>query len=315
MPKGTTTSIVTYLDKKAYDVNIIDKILLQFIGYPQSGWIDLVETKMSKGDFLYKLTTSKAALKNITLIPGETYYFFLQDVAKQLHISDKLLFNFYKQYAYKKDGNILAQTYKLPIGMDEEELILYLLNYTNKEYKKYSNKIFGEYSQKNWFKYVTMASIIQKESASIDEMIIVSSVIHNRIKNNMKLQMDGTLNYGEFSHTKVTPKKIKTDITNYNTYKIKGLPNDPVCAVEFNSIKAAIFPKNTQYLYFMKSIDGKSHIFTKSYTKHKKVIQKIKKYKKKKKIIKQQIQKKKVKKPKVIKAKEKSINSIWNTVK
>ena len=306
IPKGSTNYIVTYLDKKEYDLNVIDKVILKTIGYPQSGWIDLKSTKMSKGDFLYKITTSKAALKNITLIPGETYYFFLKDVAQKLKISEEKLFTYYDIYKYKKDGNILAQTYSLPIGMDEEELILYLINYTNSEYKKYSDKIFGLYNQKNWFKYITIASIIQKEAASVEEMILVSSVIHNRIKKNMKLQMDGTLNYGKNSHTPVTPKQIRTDKSNYNTYKIKGIPDNPICAVEFNSIKAAIFPKNTEYLYFMKASDGKHHIFTKSYKKHKKVIKQVIKKKK----IKQKTKAKVKSKPK----KTTDIKSLWKSV-
>ena len=314
IPKGSTNYIVSYLDKKNYDLNNIDKFIIKMIGYPQNGWIDLKTTKMSKADFLYKLTTSKAALKNITLIPGETYYFFLDELSNKLKISKEKLLKYYKQYAYKKDGNILAQTYSLPIGMDEEELIVYLMDYTDKEYQKYSQKIFGQYNQKNWFKYITIASIIQKEAASIDEMVIVASVIHNRIKENMKLQMDGTLNYGKYSHTRITPKMIKEDKSTYNTYKTKGLPTDPICAIEFNSIKAAIFPKNTDYLYFMKAADGKRHIFTNSYKKHKKVIKRVVKAKKQKK------QKTKPKKASIYKKnklqkKRKSLQNIWKNVK
>jgi UPF0755 protein len=259
---------------------------------------------MSKYDFLFKLTTSKAALKSIILIPGETYYIFLDNISKQLQISKDKLFLFYEKYKYKKDGNIIAQTYSLPIGMDEEELIKYLINYSNKQYEKYSTKIFGFYNKKNWFRYITIASIIQKESASVKEMIVVSSVIHNRIAKNMKLQMDGTLNYGKYSHIRITPKMIRNNTSNYNTYKIKGLPKNPICAVEFNSIKAAIFPKNTDYLYFMKAADGKSHTFTKSYKNHKKEIRKTKILLKKVKV-----------KKKVQRSSKPSIKSIWSSVK
>ena len=132
IPKGSTTYIVSYLDKNNYDMNYIDKELLRFIGSPQSGWIDLKATNMTKIEFLYKLTTSKAALKEVTLIPGETYYFYLQELAKELSISTYKLFNTYAKYAYKKDGNIIADTYFLPIGMNEEQLIKHLLGITEK---------------------------------------------------------------------------------------------------------------------------------------------------------------------------------------
>ena len=237
---------------------------------------------MTKGDFLYHLTHSKAALKTITLIPGETYYFFLQDIAKTLHISVFKLFSQYANQAYKKDGNIIANTYSLPLGMKENELIGYLLNVSNKRYQHFSKKIFGFYDKKRWYRYVTIASIIQKEAASKQEMPLIASVIYNRLEKNMKLQMDGTLNYGKYSHTIVTPKMIRENRTSYNTYKNKGIPTDPVCAIEMEALKAAIFPAKTDYLYFVKSIDGKKHIFRNSFKKHKKYIKKIKKYKKKK---------------------------------
>ena len=63
IPKGSTTFIVSYLDKKNYDMNYLDNLVLRALGHPQSGWIDLKATSMTKLDFLYKLTTSKAAIK------------------------------------------------------------------------------------------------------------------------------------------------------------------------------------------------------------------------------------------------------------
>ena len=308
IPQGSTTYIVSYLDKKNYDMNYIDKVVLRFMGSPQSGWIDLKSTSMTKIEFLFRLTTSKAALKKVTLIPGETYYFYLQELSKVLHVSVYDLFNAYSKYAYKKDGNIISDTYHLPIGMNEVQLIKYLFSISDKKYKLLSEKIFGSYNKKNWYRYITIASIIQKESASKEEMATISSVIHNRLKKNMKLQMDGTLNYSKFSHTKITRKMIKNDKTKYNTYKYNGLPSDPVCAIEFEAIRAAIFPASTDYLYFMKSKDGTKHNFSTTYKAHKRNINKIKKYKRAKKklnkkilsIIKQS-EKKKVYKPKKVK--------------
>jgi UPF0755 protein len=83
IPKGSTSSILSYLNKKGYEVNALDKAIIKFLGYPQSGWIDLRTNYMVKADFLYKLTKSKAALKTITLIPGETSYYFLKDLSKK----------------------------------------------------------------------------------------------------------------------------------------------------------------------------------------------------------------------------------------
>lgn len=223
---------------------------------------------MTKYDFLYKICTSKAALQNVTLIPGETYYYFLQNIASKLQIDFAELLKIYNNTKYKEDGNIISQTYSLPIGMQPKDVIKYLFDYTEEEYQKYSNKIFGKYEKENWYKYITLASIIQKESANTEEMPIVSSVIYNRLEKNMPLQMDGTLNYGKNSHTAITSQMIKEDLSSYNTYKNKGIPEHPVCAVEFASIKSAIFPKKTDYLYFVKAPKEDKHIFTSNYKLH-----------------------------------------------
>ncbi len=95
----------------------------------------------------------------------------------------------------------------------------------------------------------------------------MSSVVHNRLKKGMKLQMDGTLNYGQYSHVKVTPDRIKEDRTTYNTYLYGGIPPAPVCNVSVDAIRAAIFPAETNNLYFMKSKKG-THDFSSNYSTH-----------------------------------------------
>jgi UPF0755 protein len=102
-------------------------------------------------------------------------------------------------------------------------------------------------------------------------MPYVSSVIDNRIKEGMRLQMDGTLNYGEFSHQKVTAHRIRTDKTPYNTYKNKGLPRYPVCNVSKEAIDAALNPKQTDYLYFVRGKNGE-HIYSSYFSTHRKNI-------------------------------------------
>lgn len=283
IPKGSTSNALSYLNQNGYSLNFIDRVALFFIGYPQSGWIDIglkgKNNKIAKLDFLYKITTSKAALATVTLIPGETYYFFLKELSLKLQLPQEELFSIYHELAYKKDGNIISQTYNLPIGMNPRDLLTYLFQYTEDEYQKYSMKIFGKYNKEEWYRYITIASIIQKESASKKEMAQVSGVIYNRIAKRMRLQMDGTLNYGVNSHTKVTPQMIQNDTSSYNTYKFGGIPKDPICAVEFEAIRAAIFPTKSTYLFFMKKSDGSGHAFTGDYGSHKAVIHKVKKEK------------------------------------
>ncbi|MCW9026101.1 MAG: endolytic transglycosylase MltG, partial [Thiovulaceae bacterium] len=173
----------------------------------------------------------------------------------------------YEKYTPIKEGAFVPDTYKIPIGISEQMLVKLLLSESKKQMQKLSNKLFGTYNEKKWFHFVAVASVIQKESANNKEMPLVSSVIYNRIKKGMRLQMDGTLNYGKYSHVRVSAKRIRNDNSQYNTYKNFGVPAIPVCNVGFEAIKAAVFPAKTNYLYFMKSKNGE-HDFSCNYSTH-----------------------------------------------
>jgi len=275
VPQGSITHIISQLTQKGYALSPIDKYILIFLGQPQSGWVDIGETDLNRIDFLYKLTTAKAKMEEITLIPGETSELFFESLASDLNLDKDKLQSYYNALTHYPEAAIYADTYYVPYGITEKHLMHFLLTESEKRYEKISNKVYGTYSKKQWLKILTAASIIQKEAANNEEMPIVSSVIHNRLKKGMRLQMDGTLNYGKYSHMKVTPERIKNDMSRFNTYKYKGLPPSPIGAVSFDAIKAAVSPAKTNYLYFMKNAQG-LHDFTSTYKKHRKNIKKAK---------------------------------------
>jgi len=273
VPQGSIQSIISQLHKQGYALSVIDSYILRLLGTPKTGWISLGKTELNRIDFLYKLTNAKAMIHKVTLIPGETKEIFLEAVAKQLDLNKTKLLDYYKEYSSYPEAGIYADTYHVPYGIGEKHLILFLTKTSNKKYKSLSEKIYGTYDKKQWSKILTIASIIQKEAANNKEMPIVSSVIVNRLKKGMRLQMDGTLNYGKYSHIKVTPERIKNDTTHFNTYKYKGLPPSPIGSVSLSAIKAAIKPAKTNYLYFMKNAQG-VHDFTNTFKKHRRNIKK-----------------------------------------
>jgi len=267
VPQGSITKIITHLQRENVDVSPIDAFLMRFIGMPQQGWINIGATHLNHANFLKRLSTAKAAMRNVTLIPGETTYIFLKQMAHTLDLDHKKLLKAFHTQSHFKEGALVPNTYKLPRGITEEDVISLLLERSRAKHQEWSQKIFGTYNEAKWYKYLTLASVIQKEAASEKEMPIVGSVIQNRINKGMKLQMDGALNYGKYSHIKITPKRIRNDKTAYNTYKYKGIPDHPVCNVSLPAIRAAIFPAKTDYLYFMKNKQGK-HDFTRYYSTH-----------------------------------------------
>ncbi len=267
LPQGTITDTIEHLKKEGYDLTVIDKYLLVFLGQPKSGTLQIGEGTMNRIDFLQKLTTGKEAINAITLIPGETLPIFIENIAKKHKLDIKELESNYRQFSKYKEAGIIPETYHVPIDANETEVMKILIEQSEKKYKELATKHLKKYDEKEWLRVLTIASIIQKEAASKEEMPIVASVVYNRLKIDMALQMDGTLNYGKYSHIKVTPKRIKEDKSGFNTYANKGLPPYPVCAVSIDAIKAALNPKKTKYLYFMRNKLG-VHDFTNSYKEH-----------------------------------------------
>ena len=115
---------------------------------------------------------------------------------------------------------------------------------------------------------VIIASMIEKETGASFERPIVSSVFYNRLKKKMRIQSDPTTIYGMW--TRYTGNIHKSDLltpTEYNTYTIPSLPIGPISNPNPESIKAALYPADTDFLYFVSKNDG-THMFSKTYGEH-----------------------------------------------
>jgi UPF0755 protein len=267
----TSEGIITQLHRSGYDVSFIDSFILSMIGKIHKGELRLKKKFSQRMDFLLYLKYASTPLEKVTLIPGETKEIFMEIVSKQLEINSTKLMNAYTLYSKYAEASISADTYLVPKKMNEKKLIKFLLASSERKYKKIAMKAYGEYNEEQWHRILIIASIIQKEAASNAEMPMIASVIYNRLKKNMRLQMDGTLNYGKYSHVKVTPARIKNDKSTFNTYKHRGLPTSAIGSVSRIAIKAAIYPKKSAYLYFMRNKEG-VHDFSKTFKEHRKHI-------------------------------------------
>lgn len=118
-----------------------------------------------------------------------------------------------------------------------------------------------------FYKELILASIIEKEAGSVEEMKLVSSVFHNRMKKGMKLQSCATIAYlFDYEKDYITYKDLKIESV-YNTYKYSGLPPTPIANPGEQAIKASGAPIETKYFYFVLQKNGK-HQFSKTYEEH-----------------------------------------------
>jgi UPF0755 protein len=120
---------------------------------------------------------------------------------------------------------------------------------------------------------VTLASLIEKETGAAVERPIISSVFHNRLKRNMRLESDPTVIYGIADYNGNITRKHLTTPTSYNTYRIYGLPPGPIASTGIDAIEAALFPANTQFLYFVSKKD-QTHQFSTNIKDHNQAVRK-----------------------------------------
>ncbi len=112
---------------------------------------------------------------------------------------------------------------------------------------------------------VTVASLIEKESANAAERPVIASVIYNRLRRDMPLQIDATIQYA-LAKPKENLSLADLEVNSpYNTYENTGLPPGPICSPSRQSLEAAIDPENTDYLYYVLKANDQEHFFTDNY--------------------------------------------------
>lgn len=152
------------------------------------------------------------------------------------------------------EGYLFPETYYFPKDADSETIISAMVKrfwtVFNPEWKSRANTLKLSVHQ-----VVTLASLIEKETGVAFERPIISSVFHNRLKHNMRLESDPTVIYGLADYDGNITRKHLTTPTAYNTYTIYGLPPGPIASPGIDAFKAALYPADTQFLYFVSKGD------------------------------------------------------------
>lgn len=183
--------------------------------------------------------------------------------------------NYSEEFSFLKDkpknksleGYLFPDTYRFYVDIKSDDMIKKMLSNFD---KKLSEQMRADISAqgKTIFEIVTMASVIEKEVRSANDMKIVSGIFWNRIKNGQALESCATLAYilgvnkSQYSYEDT---RINSP---YNTYINRGLPAGPIANPGLKAIEAAIYPEHTAYNYFLTASETGETIFSKTYQEH-----------------------------------------------
>jgi len=170
------------------------------------------------------------------------------------------------------EGFLFPDTYFFPRHTPCENIIATMIGH----FKSIFTEKWEAQAKTNGFSIhdiVTLASIIEKETGDAAERPLISSVFHNRLKKNMRLESDPTVIYGIKNFDGNIKRKHLKMRTPYNTYQIKGLPLGPIANPGALSLQAAIYPAQTNYLFFVSKKDT-THKFSKTIQEHNQAVKK-----------------------------------------
>jgi UPF0755 protein len=172
-----------------------------------------------------------------------------------------------------REGSLLPDTYNFTRGITREQIIQRMQAAEQRLLKEVWDRHSPDLPLKTPEQLVTLASLVEKETAKPDERGRVAAVFVNRLNKRMRLQSDPTIIYGLVGGKGTLGRPImKSEIdqpTAYNTYQIDGLPPGPICNPGRASLEAAASPARTRELYFVADGTG-GHVFAESYDQHQK---------------------------------------------
>ena len=177
-----------------------------------------------------------------------------------------------------REGTLLPETYRFTRGMTREQMIQRMQAQQRKLVQEIWDRRTPDLPIRSVEQFVTLASIIEKETGKPEERTRVAAVFVNRLKQKMKLQSDPTIIYGLVGGKGTLGRGIlKSEIeqpTPYNTYVIDGLPPGPIANPGRASLEAAVNPARTKELFFVADGSG-GHAFSDTYEQHQKNVARL----------------------------------------
>jgi len=220
-------------------------------------------------EIVQKITRGQTIKIKITIPEG----FRLSQIEERLgtSLSDLRVKDFKKEFSFLEsapdnaslEGFLFPDTYYFSGGETNRQIVDKFLRNFDKQLKPDLREEIKKQG-KTIFEIVIMASLIEKEVRDYNDKALVSGILWKRLESRMPLQVDASLNYllGKkklgFDQMRKEIGRIKGIDSPYNTYRYLGLPPGPICNPGLESIKAAVYPKESRYWYYFSSSDGKT---------------------------------------------------------
>ncbi|MCS7092378.1 MAG: endolytic transglycosylase MltG [Patescibacteria group bacterium] len=248
--------------------------------------------KIPSGEYLispsYKLSEVVTKLLKgpveiwVTIPEGLRLKEIVERLIDALEIPDAKAFEFRSEFftfAEDKEGYLFPDTYLFPKDIRPKEIVSIMeANFERKVDQQMRLDIAKQ--GKTLHQVVILASIIERETKTEQEKPIVAGLLLARLREGFFLQTDAVLQYGlaneechkvEYICTNWWPKITRSHYTDlkgpYNVYKYQGLPPTPICSPGLSSIKAVVYPEETDYRYYIHDKNGKIH-FAKTLKEH-----------------------------------------------
>lgn len=232
-----------------------------------------------KDGYSYESFFSKLALGiqdpvRLTILPGITPERFARSAAARLKADSLAFIEVFNDslYLHKKGftreqlfGRMLPDTYDIYWTSEPETVINRILNHFDEQVTRPLSKS-AEESGRTLDEILTMASIVEWEATKPEEKPVISGLYWNRIKRNMPLQADPTVNFAVGERRRLLFEDYKTEHP-FNTYIHSGLPPAPITNPALSTIKATLMPQQHDYLYMVANPEG-GHVFTRTFREH-----------------------------------------------
>lgn len=223
--------------------------------FDESESVFSVARRITSGDF-------DLSLMEVVIQEGSTNYEIGKILEKK---SDSFDFEEFEKLVNGKEGYLFPDTYRFMSNVDAKEVTRQLNNNFIKKITEIEDEIRG--FDKPIDEIIIMASILEKEARTTETRRMIAGILWERLRIGMPLQVDAVFTYanGKNSFT-LTTADLREDHS-YNTYTNKGLPPTPISNPGLDSIRSAINPIESDYLYFLSDKSGNMY-YSKNFSEH-----------------------------------------------